>query len=388
MIKIIHAIHFPVSARAFIYPIVRHLQSAGFDAELWLEDSDQHQSIIQSLDVPTCLIDSDITLNPIRFLLRLRRYRKQLRQTHPQVLHAHQTRASLIPLLAAWLEQVPIRIYHNHGIPYLGYQGVMRYLLFNLEKLNIKLSTHVLCVSHSNLLEAETDGLLPKGEGDVLGHGSAIGIETEVYETVDSPQFAQAARSQFSLPQDAFVLGYVGRPVRRKGFHYLLETWERSGLAKQGNVLLLAGCTTQDVEIAAGYPVAGVKGLGYLKDMRYFYGACDAITLPSMHEGFSYALLEAAASGKPLIGSDISGNRCAIVDGETGFLVPPHNQEKLAEVFLDCAYNKTLRTSIGQAAKQRAYNCFSRQYVLSRLLSFYRNKLKLVAQDYDNMNCS
>ena len=377
MVKIIHSIHFPVSARAFVYPIVQHLQAAGVDAELWLEDSDQHQAVIQSLDVPTCLLESDITLNPIRFFQRLQHYRKQLQQSKPQVLHAHQTRASLIPLLAAWLERVPTRIYHNHGIPYLGYRGTMRWFLYGLEKLNIQLSTHVLCVSRSNLTEAQADGLLPSDAGSVLGHGSAIGIDPETYAVVGSSEFSQAARSEFNLPQDAFILGYVGRPVQRKGFHLLLETWEQSNLAAQGHILLLAGCTTAEVETAMGRAIAGVKGLGYLSDMQHFYGACDAITLPSMHEGFSYALLEAAAAGKPLIGSDIPGNRCAIVHDETGVLIPLHNPTALADAFTTFAQDKTLRTTVGQAAQQRVQHQFSRQYVLDKLLDFYRDEVKL-----------
>ncbi|NJK52302.1 MAG: glycosyltransferase family 4 protein [Leptolyngbyaceae cyanobacterium SU_3_3] len=85
-----------------------------------------------------------------------------------------------------------------------------------------------------------------------------------------------------------FVLAYIGRPVRRKGFHLLLKAWERSGLGNQNNVLLIAGCTAAECESALGRTIAGVRGLGYLTDLHELYAACDAVTLPSEHEGFPY----------------------------------------------------------------------------------------------------
>jgi len=376
MTKVIQNIHFPVSARSFVEPIVKRFNQENIETELWVENNPKHKATLQSLSVPKRLIDSDLTLNPIAFIKKVLAYRKALKTAQPQVLHAHQTRASLIPLLAAHLEKVPVRIYNNHGLPYLGYKGPMRWLLRSLESINIALATHVLLVSHSNLQEAITDNLLPKGKGTIIKSGSAVGIDLDEYNLKKfAPAAASQAREQFGIAEDAFVLGYVGRPVKRKGFHLLIEAWQGADLAEQGGTLLIAGCSNSECEEVAGYAVPGVKGLGYLDGLTTFYAACDAVTLPSEHEGFPYSMLEGAAAGKPLIGTDIPGIRCTIRHDETGLLIPKGTQaeDSLCEAIRLLAANEELRSRLGKNARARVEAEFSRDIVLSGLLAFYHD---------------
>ncbi|MCY7272602.1 MAG: hypothetical protein LH702_02350, partial [Phormidesmis sp. CAN_BIN44] len=147
MVEVIHSIHFPVSARSFIQPVVEYLNQADIETTLWFEYQPKHHAVTNQIHVPKQAVESDLVLNPFTFIQRLSSFRQQLRIAKPRILHTHQSRASLIPLLAAYLEQVPVRIYQNHGLPYLGYQGVLRYALRLLEVINIRLATHVLLVS-------------------------------------------------------------------------------------------------------------------------------------------------------------------------------------------------------------------------------------------------
>ena len=370
MVEVIHSIHFPVSARSFVQPIVECLNRAGIDAELWVEYQAKHHAVIEQIHVPKQNVKSDLTLNPIAFLKRLSNFRHRLRIANPKILHAHQSRASLIPLLAAYLEQVPVRIYQNHGLPYLGYQGVLRYALRLLEVINIRLATHILLVSHSNLKETRIDGLLAEDCGAVLAAGSIAGIDLTQFDA-NSPDPIQA-KQHLGVADAPFVLAYVGRPVKRKGFHLLLQAWERSGLGEQNNVLLIAGCTATECEGALGHAIAGVRGLGYLTDLHEFYAACDAVILPSEHEGFPYSLLEGAAAAKPLIGTDIPGIRCAIQPGQTGLLVPAKDEGALTEAIQTLAADLELRSRLGQNARKRVELEFSREKVLKSLLEFYQ----------------
>ncbi len=373
MVQVVHNIHFPVSARSFVMPLVDFLNENGIETQLWVENHPNHSVVIQQLNVPKQLIDSDLVLNPFLFFSRLSEFRNQLKVSKPKIIHAHQSRASLIPLLAAYLEKVPMRVYHNHGLPYLGYKGILGWLLRCLEILNIHLATHVLLVSTSNLAAAEADGLLPKGKGTVIANGSAVGINIHDFDF--SEDFIKKAKIKFCVTEADFVLAYVGRPVKRKGFHLLLKAWEKSGLGLENNYLLIAGCTPAECDTALGYSVAGVKGLGYLKDLREFYAACDALTLPSKHEGFPYSLLEASAAGKPLIGTDIPGISCTIKHNQTGLLVPFNDEAALADAIIQLASNPLLRLHLGQNARKRAEQEFSREIVLAGLLNFYEQDL-------------
>src|SRR5205814_989582 len=117
--------------------------------------------------------------------------------------------------------------------------------------------------------------------------GSAVGINLEEFspERFDAAS-RRIARKKFGVAADVFVLAYVGRPAKRKGFNLLLNAWEKSDLGARRNLLLIAGCTQTECERAAGRPIDGVRGLGYLTDLKEFYAGCDAVVLPSNHEGF------------------------------------------------------------------------------------------------------
>ncbi len=376
--QVIQSIHLPVSARSFVLPMVKSLNQAGISTELWVENFAKQSAIVELLDVPKYFIASDLVKNPLTIMARFFNYRRQLRRARPKVIHTHQTRAAIIPLLAAYLEKVPVRIYHNHGLSYLGYKGGMRWFLRILEVVNIYLATHVLLVSKSNLAEARVDGILQNHQGYVLAHGSAVGIDLNEYKLeYFSPIAAKVARQKLGIPEDAFVLAYTGRPFKRKGFHLLIKAWERSGLGQQNHFLIIAGCTAAACDAVLGYPSQGVKGLGYLTSLREFYAACDAVTLPSEHEGFSYSLLEGAAAGKPLIGSDIPGNRCAIQPDLTGILIPKNNEIALAEAIKYFAFNPDLRHQLGENARYRIEQEFTNEIVLAGLLDFYTNVIGL-----------
>jgi glycosyltransferase involved in cell wall biosynthesis len=373
MLQVAHFIHFPVSARSFVSPFVEYLNQEGISSELCLEYSTKYQKIIDLIDVPKQFISSDLEANPFSIASKVFACWRYFQRRRIVLLHSHQTRASLIPLLAAFLARIPVRIYHNHGLPYLGYQGLTRLFLWLLEYINTHLATHVLFVSQSNLEAAVADGLLPRNKAHILANGTAVGIDLRDYRLTDFNQFEKnRARDKFGISEDAFVLSYIGRPVKRKGLHFLLKSWQLTGLAHQGATLLIAGCTADECNQALGYPVAGVKALGYLTDLKPFYAASDALTLPSRHEGFPYSLLEAAAAGLPLIGTDIPGIRCAIKAEETGILVPFNDEVALANAIKRVANDPSLRNYLGQNARRRVENEFERSIVLEALLEFYR----------------
>jgi len=215
-----------------------------------------------------------------------------------------------------------------------------------------------------------------ENQGVVLAHGSAVGIDLVDFElTRFTGESIKQAREKFGISETAFVLAYVGRPVKRKGFHILLRAWEKSGLGKQNNILLIAGCTAAECDTVLGYAVAGVKGLGYLTNLSEFYAACDVVTLPSEHEGFPYSMLEGAAAGKPLIGTDIPGIRCTIKHDQTGLLVAVNDEASLVEAIKKLASDPQLRSRLGYNARKQVEQEFTREVVLTSLLDFYRIEL-------------
>ena len=87
----------------------------------------------------------------------------------------------------------------------------------------------------------------------------------------------------------------------------------------------------------------------------------DLGLLTSHQEGFSNALLELMAAGLPVVATDVGGNREAVVDGETGVLVPPRSSSLLAEAIVDLAGDPGARNRFGAAGRRRVSHEFSLQ---------------------------
>src|ERR1041385_5949723 len=96
VLAVVHSIHFPVSARNFVMPMVDGLNRHGLETELWFEHQAKHQAVIRQITVPSRPVDSDFSFAPLVFNRRLAAYRGELRKSPPRILHVHQARASLI----------------------------------------------------------------------------------------------------------------------------------------------------------------------------------------------------------------------------------------------------------------------------------------------------
>ncbi len=117
-----------------------------------------------------------------------------------------------------------------------------------------------------------------------------------------------------------------------------------------------------------------IEFLGYLKDMDGQLRATDIFVLPSYYrEGVPRVLLEAAACGVPVVTTDVPGCREAVVDGETGRLVPPQNSKALAEAISEILGNSELRQRMGQAARKRVEKEFEIRVITEKYLAVYRD---------------
>jgi glycosyltransferase involved in cell wall biosynthesis len=95
--------------------------------------------------------------------------------------------------------------------------------------------------------------------------------------------------------------------------------------------------------------------------------------MSSVKEGFPYFLLEAMASGLPIVATNVGGIPEIVNDGKTGFLVPPKNPEALAEKIKLLAKNQDLRQQMGQEGLARVKNKFSQNEMIRKTFTLYQN---------------
>ena len=371
MKKVIHTSNHPVMAIHSIKPVVDYLENNGYQANLWIEFDKNQQDFKKKIKRNYCEVKLNFTLNPFRYY----KLYKLLKVEKPEILHSHACRASLLPLFCGFLAKVPIRIYHNHGMPYLGYTGILKLILKSIEKINIFFSTHMIAVSQGNKEEAVKDGLAKDSYIKIIGNGSACGVDLDKVkkEEIFNEFLIEKNKKKFNINSKKLCFLYVGRPFKRKGFHLALTAFRKSNIGNLGHTLLIAGCSKEDCIDAVGEISNGIIPLGFVDDIYSIMYASDVIMLPSFHEGFPNIFLEGAALGKALLGSDIPGIKNAIISNESGLLVPVGDEKKLSDSLKYLVNNKSLVKKMGLKARYIVETKFDRISYLKNFVSYYQS---------------
>jgi L-malate glycosyltransferase len=118
-----------------------------------------------------------------------------------------------------------------------------------------------------------------------------------------------------------------------------------------------------------------VTFLGRCDDIPAVLSASYACVLTSSAEGFSNAILEYMAAGKPVVATDVGGAREAIVEGGTGFLVPTNDDAALTECIVRLLTDRDLAARLGSAGRERVRARFSPEVQLSKTLELYHSLL-------------
>lgn len=382
MIRLVHVTTSPLFLN-FFQGQVAYMKQRGFSISVITSPGDLLDQFARREEVGAYPVLMHRRITPLHDLLALARICRILRRIRPHVVHAHTPKGGLLGTVAAWLCRVPVRIYHVRGLPHLASSGVKRRLLRWSEKAACRLAHQVLCVSHSIRQIAVEEGLCPAGKIKVLASGSGQGVDADGRFNPNrfSEQQKQELRSRLGIPQEALVIGFVGRIVRDKGMVELAEAWRHLREDYPQTHLLLVG----DYEEQDPVPDA-VRNLlnsdprvhitGWLTDTAPYYAMMHLLVLPSYREGFPNTPLEAAAMELPVVATDIPGTRDAVENGKTGILVPPYDAEALAQAIHRYLDSPALRQQHGRAGRERVLQLFQQEILWQALYEEYVSLLR------------
>ena len=200
-------------------------------------------------------------------------------------------------------------------------------------------------------------GVVPKGR-DVVLHGAGVNLE-------DYPcqPYPHAGPVRFL---------FVGRVMHEKGVDELFAAAKRmkQQYGEQVEFHMVGSFEEAYKPVMDQLEQAGVvKYHGYQSDMKPFYAMAGCVVLPSYHEGMSNVLLEAAASGRPLITSDIPGCREAVENGVSGYLCPAKDADALYEAMRRfAALSVEQRSQMGRCGRERMEQQFSKTAVVAETI--------------------
>lgn len=177
-----------------------------------------------------------------------------------------------------------------------------------------------------------------------------------------------------NLP-DRYVLA-VGRLVKKKGFHILIEAFRSFQQKVGGNIhLVIIGDGYNSDALKKQASGQWVHFLG-AREKRYILGAidhCEFFILPSLEESFGIVNLEAMARGKAIISSRVGGVPEYVKDGENGLLVEPSDESHLLDSMIRLYNDERLRKKIGVKAKKDVQKKFTQDALIHNYTNLYRS---------------
>jgi glycosyltransferase involved in cell wall biosynthesis len=351
---------------------IRVLREAGFRVSLLSAPGALLEQTARSEKASAYALPMKRGISPLADAVAFVRIWRLLRHLKPDIVEFSTPKAGLLGTLAAFLCRVPARIYLLRGLRLETAHGLKRQLLLWTERLASYCAHSVVCNSRSLRERALALGVAPASKLMVLGEGSSNGVDLKRFAPGPS-----GTREQLGIPREAPVIGFVGRLTADKGLPELLEAFAAI-LAHEPRAYLLLVGWFDAAEDALGVRMrARIEGhprivcTGFVTDTVPYYRAINLMVLPSWREGFPNVVLEAAATGVPVIATHCTGSQDAVLSEVTGLLVPPGYPDAICEAVLGLLRNPDRCRRMSATARRWVVENYEDRRVLGLAVDFY-----------------
>jgi glycosyltransferase involved in cell wall biosynthesis len=283
-----------------------------------------------------------------------------LRRIRPDVLHTHTPKAGVLGRVLGRTLGVPVVVDTCHGL--WSRPDHPRWIRTAVVAAEAVAGAFAHAELYQNAEDRETMRRWVGGRGSVVGNGVNL--------TRFPGEGRGRVRAELGVDDGTLLVGGVGRLVREKGIGELTAAARALGEAA---TFVWAGPSDDAKADALGgeRPGDSIRFLGVRHDMPDVYAALDVFVLPSWREGFSRSAMEAAATGLPMVLTDIRGCREIGKHEEHLLLVPPRDVPALTDALRRLLEDGRLRARLGSAAQLRARAEFDQRSVARRSLETY-----------------
>jgi len=309
-----------------------------------------------------------------------RKLAKIIRGEDIRLVHAHGYKAGFIAGLAARRAKTPLTLVTLHDFVLNEGDGRMKYLYFDIaERYMPGLVDKVITVSKSLRKR-----VLEKGKVE----GSKVVVVPAGVRPLSSGANASRrilnVKDLLSLNTAAPLVVTVGHLTMQKGVKFLLTAATHVLREFPNAQFMVIGDGPQKHELEIMAEKFGIHKkvifTGWRDDARDIMAAADVVVLPSMVEGLPYSVLEAMSAGKPVVSTMTGGIPEALLDRETGFLVPPKKSLALAQAIIYLLQNKDIAVQMGVAGRRRSEEQFDLKKTVAATLGVYSDLFAELAE--------
>jgi glycosyltransferase involved in cell wall biosynthesis len=353
-------------------PLAREAIKAGFDVTL-LTHVTSHADVIRSAGIkliPLAMKRSSI--NPILELAIIVQVIRSYRSVQPDIVHNVAMKPVLYGSIAALITGIPCVV---NALAGMGYLFISETLKARILRTGVKrLFSFLLNRNKSRLILQNLDdaGLFVKNcivEKERIRIIRGSGVDVSLFVPSAEPP----------LPVTVIL---PARMLEDKGVKEFVEAAEILGKEGIDARFVLVGASDTENPTAISeqqlrhwQQKGTVEWWGHRSDMPAVFEQAHIVCLPSYREGLPKVLLEAAASGRPIVTTDVPGCREVVKEGSNGLLVPVKDSNALAAALRKLIENKELRKQMGAKGREIVLNEFSEEKVVAETLAIYQEPL-------------
>lgn len=360
-----------LTLRMFVLKTAEYLHLNGYDISFICdEDPDFAASLPEYIHYYPIPMKRGISLGGIG---AMRKMKKIFQRERFDLVQYSTPNASLYASMAAKSAHIPVRLYCQWGMAYVGFSGLKRKLFKQIEKTVCRFSTWIEPDSFGNLRFSHDEGLYPPEKGSVIWNGSACGVDLNKFDCTQKAAWRSSIRGKYGIPEAAIVFGFVGRVTRDKGINELFAASKRLFDENENAYLMIVG--NNEITSAVNAELYNwaeneprVFFCGSTNRVEQYLSAMDVYILPSYREGFGMVVVEAEAMGVPVIITDIPGPTDAMIPDLTGMIVQKGDDDSLCRAMRVLAENERLRLDMGANGRSFAAERFDQRVLLDKLL--------------------
>lgn len=285
--------------------------------------------------------------------------KKIMRQEEFDIVQYSTPNAAFYASIAAKKAGVPIRLYCQWGIRYMGFEGWKRKIFKLVEKRTCDNSTFIEAESNNILEFSRSENLYDKDKSCVIWNGSASGVNLSKFDITKRLSWREDIRREYHIEPEEVVFAFVGRLTSEKGINELLQSFLFISDEYSNAKLMIMGRKDNNYDIdhrLIEKAIASEKVIftGNVNDVERYYAAADVLVAPSYREGFGLVVVEAEAMGLPAIVSDVPGQIDAILPNKTGLVCKVKDVNSLKAAMMVLLNDKKLREELGKEAARYA----------------------------------
>lgn len=373
--KICYVTTIPATIQSFILPLAEYLhENTDWDISFICSDDEKFEkSLPEYINFYPVHMERGISVAGVKAMFQIK---KILKKEKFDMVQYSTPNASLYTAMATKLAKIPVRLYCQWGIAYVGFNGLKRKIFKIVEKFVCGLSTCVQPDSKSNLNFARSEGLYSEKKSSVIWNGSACGVSLDKFNVKRKNEYRSYIREKYNIGRDTFVYIFIGRVTRDKGINELLSAFKK---LNDDSVLFLIGKNEVDTSVNRelydwSLENKNIIYTGNVDDVERYLSAADCYVLPSYREGFGMSVIEAEAMGVPVIVTDIPGPVDAVIDNKTGLLVKKADENSLLDAMKKI--RKLNYQEMGKEGHKFASDNFEQKQLFDKIIESRNELLK------------